>query len=193
MVLMHSDNLSTSSKKAGRIEVIAGPMFSGKTEELLRRLKRALIANQQIEVFKHELDNRYDDEKVFSHDNNFMKSTSVSQANEILELSDGKDVIGIDEAQFFTMELVNVCNTMADHGQRVIVSGLDMNFKGEPFGPVPALMACAEEVIKVQAICMQCGELAYYSHRILPDKQQVVIGTKDVYDPLCRDCFTKAV
>ncbi len=177
----------------GRIEVICGSMFSGKTEELIRRLKRARIARQRVEIFKPSIDTRYSDDDVVSHDSNAVASTPVDSARSILLLSSEAEVIGIDEAQFFDESLVEVCTQLADSGKRVIVAGLDMDFQGVPFGPMPALCAVAEEVTKVHAICVRCGNLAYVSHRIVADKERVLLGEQNQYEPLCRCCYNKAV
>jgi thymidine kinase len=179
--------------RAGWIEVICGSMFSGKTEELIRRLNRAKIARQRVEIFKPEIDKRYDEEKVVSHDDKSIVSTPVQSASQILLLCNEVDVVGIDEAQFFDMELVNVCNHLANSGIRVIVAGLDMDYLGKPFGPVPDLMAMAEYVTKVHAICIRCGNLAQHSYRTIDDDKRVVLGEMDSYEPLCRSCFNKAM
>jgi thymidine kinase len=175
--------------RLGWIEVICGSMFSGKTEELIRRLKRARIARQKVEIFKPKVDVRYDEINVVSHDENSIPSTPVESASQILLYANDVDVVGIDEAQFFDSELTSVCNTLANQGIRVIVAGLDMDYLGNPFGPIPALAAIAEDVIKVHAICMQCGDIASYSHRTISSKNLVVLGEKDSYEPLCRRCF----
>lgn len=177
----------------GHIEVICGSMFSGKTEELIRRLKRAQFAHQNVEIYKPTIDTRYSEENVVSHDSNYIKSTPVDAPNSILLLASDAEVVGIDEAQFFDETLVDVCKKMADAGKRVIVAGLDMDFLGNPFGPMPALMAIAEDVTKVHAICVRCGNLAQFSHRIVKGEKQVMLGEKDEYEPLCRDCFSKAI
>ena len=177
----------------GHIEVICGSMFSGKTEELIRRLKRAQFAHQNVEIYKPTIDTRYSEENVVSHDSNYIKSTPVDAPNSILLLASDAEVVGIDEAQFFGETLVDVCKKMADAGKRVIVAGLDMDFLGNPFGPMPALMAIAEDVTKVHAICVRCGNLAQFSHRIVKGEKQVMLGEKDEYEPLCRDCFSKAI
>jgi len=179
--------------KKGWIEVICGSMFSGKTEELIRRLKRAKYAKQRIEIFKPEIDTRYDLEKVVSHDENSINSTPVQSSSEILLLSTDIDVVGIDEAQFFDAEIVPVCNILAGRGVRVIVAGLDMDYLGKPFGPMPGLIATAEYVTKVSAICMRCGNLAYVSHRIVENDKLVLLGETDSYEPLCRSCFNEAI
>jgi thymidine kinase len=164
-------------------------MFSGKTEELIRRMKRAQFAKQKVEIFKPEIDTRYDEEKVVSHDANEIHSTPVPSSSNILILANNVDVVGIDEAQFFDDELVNVCNQLANSGVRVIVAGLDMDFKGKPFGPMPKIMACAEYVTKVHAICMKCGDLANHSYRFSENEKLVELGETDAYEPLCRQCF----
>jgi len=191
---MFLENYRSSTTRRGWIEVIAGSMFSGKTEELIRRLKRAKFAKQEIEIFKPKLDTRYSDEKVVSHDANSIHSTPVESSAEILnffEQHNSIDVIGIDEAQFFDTELTNVCNYLANKGVRVLVAGLDMDYKGRPFGPMPALIACAEYITKVHAICPKCGNLAQYSHRTSTSESLVLVGEKEVYEPLCRVCFQK--
>jgi thymidine kinase len=188
---MFLENSLDPSKRKGWIEVICGSMFSGKTEELIRRLKRAKIAKQKVEIFKPAIDIRYDKEKVVSHDQNFIVSTPVPSSADILKLIKEVDVVGIDEAQFFDMGLVEVCNTLASNGVRVIVTGLDMDYLGKPFGPVPALLATAEYVTKVHAICMNCGDLAHISHRTVENDKLVVLGEKEAYEPLCRYCYEK--
>ena len=180
---------SNNSKRTGWIEVVCGSMFSGKTEELLRRLTRARIARQKVEVFKPGIDKRYDDEDVVSHDSKKSSSIPVENAAQILFYAEDFEVVGIDEAQFFGDELVNVCNELADKGKRVIVAGLDMDYLGKPFGPIPQLLATAEYVTKVHAICMKCGNLANYSHRTVQNDKLVVLGETDAYEPLCRKCF----
>ena len=182
-----------TSKRKGWIEVVCGSMFSGKTEELIRRMKRAKFAKQHVEIFKPEIDKRYDDEKVVSHDANEIHSTPVPSSSNIIILANNVDVVGIDEAQFFDDGLVAVCNQLANSGIRVIVAGLDMDFKGKPFGPMPQIMACAEYITKVHAICMHCGELANHSHRINTDESLVQLGETDAYEPLCRSCFQLAI
>ncbi len=176
----------------GWIEVICGGMFSGKTEELIRRLKRARIAQLKVEIFKPGVDTRYDEEKVVSHDENEIMSTPVPSSSNILLMANDVDVIGIDEAQFFDAELPNVCNQLADAGLRVIVAGLDMDFAGKPFGPIPALLAAAEYITKVHAVCVKCGSLAQYSNRTVADKNLVLLGETDAYEPLCRSCYARA-
>lgn len=186
---MFLENSNKGSKKSGWIEVIAGSMFSGKTEELIRRLKRAKIANQEVEIFKPEIDNRFSEQQVISHDENAIMSTPVSTSRNILLLATDVEVVGIDEAQFFDISLTDVCNDLANRGIRVIVAGLDMDFRGKPFGPIPALMATAEYVTKVHAICMRCGNLAQFSFRKDVSEKIVLIGEKNVYEPLCRSCY----
>ncbi|MFA5973178.1 MAG: thymidine kinase [Lentimicrobiaceae bacterium] len=182
---------STNNPSQGRgwIEVIVGSMFSGKTEELIRRLTRARIARQKVEIFKPEIDKRYDETNVVSHNDNSIRSIPVQNASQILLYIDGMDVVGIDEAQFLDDDLPAVCNYIANQGIRVIVAGLDMDFQGKPFGPIPALMATAEYVTKVHAICMRCGDLAHYSHRTVASEKLVLLGEKDNYEPLCRKCY----
>jgi thymidine kinase len=175
--------------RLGWIEVICGSMFSGKTEELIRRLKRARIARQKVEIFKPEIDTRYDDVNVVSHDENAILSTPVQSASQILLLTNNVDVVGIDEAQFFDDELPSVCNTLASQGIRVIIAGLDMDYRGIPFGPMPNLIAIADDVSKVHAICMHCGDLAQFTHRTVKDDHLVMLGEMDVYEPLCRRCY----
>lgn len=189
---MFLENTINSKKRKGSIEVICGSMFSGKTEELIRRLKRAKIAKQKVEIFKPKIDTRYDEEAVVSHDENQIHSTPVPASANIPLLINDEEVIGIDEAQFFDMELVGVCNRLANQGIRVIVAGLDMDFKGKPFGPIPALLATAEYVTKVHAICLRCGNLANHSYRMAADDQLVMLGETESYQPLCRDCFHEA-
>ena len=186
---MFLENYINNSVKKGWIEVIAGSMFSGKTEELIRRLKRAKIAKLKVEIFKPAVDKRYSIDEVVSHDENSILSTPVETAASILLLTSDVDVIGIDEAQFFDNGLIEVSNILADRGVRVIIAGLDMDFKGNPFGPMPALIACAEYVTKVHAICMNCGDLAQYSHRKSKEEKLILIGEKDEYEPLCRTCY----
>jgi thymidine kinase len=178
--------------KRGSIEVITGSMFSGKTEELIRRLRRAQFAGLKVEIFKPSIDNRYSESRVVSHDENSIVSTPVDNASAILLLAGEVKVIGIDEAQFFDNSIVDVCNKLADNGIRTVIAGLDMDFMGNPFGPMPALLAIAEYVTKVHAICMRCGNLAQYSYRKSDEAQVVVLGEKDKYEPLCRSCYNKA-
>ncbi len=178
--------------KSGWIEVVCGSMFSGKTEELIRRLNRARIAKQKVEIFKPAIDTRYDEDDVVSHDSKSVSSTPVQNATQILFYAEDFEVVGIDEAQFFGNELVNVCNELAAKGKRVIVAGLDMDYLGKPFGPIPNLLASAEYVTKVHAICMNCGNLANYSHRTVKDDNLVVLGETESYEPLCRICYNNA-
>jgi thymidine kinase len=179
--------------QTGWIEVITGSMFSGKTEELLRRLRRAVIAKQKIGIFKPKIENRYSSWEVVSHDMNSYPSTTVDASANILLLTGGVDVVGIDEAQFFDHELTDVCTKLANQGVRVIVAGLDIDFKGVPFGPIPTLMAVAEYVTKVHAICARCGNLAHYSFRTSDSSKLLVLGSRDDYEPLCRKCYNKAL
>lgn len=190
---MFLENTVNHKEQFGWIEVICGSMFSGKTEELIRRLKRAQFARQKVEIFKPAIDVRYDEEKVVSHDENEIRSTPVPAAANIPILADGCDVIGIDEAQFFDDEIVRVCNDLANKGVRVIVAGLDMDFKGNPFGPMPNLMATAEYVTKVHAICTRTGNLAHYSYRKSPNDDLVLLGEVNEYEPLSRAAFYKAM
>lgn len=169
--------------------MITGSMFSGKTEELIRRLKRARIARQKVEIFKPRMEVRYSEEEVVSHDDRAIHSTPVDSSANIILMASGVEVVAIDEAQFFDDGLVDVCNQLADNGIRVIVAGLDMDFRGAPFGPMPGLMAIAEYVTKVHAICVKCGDLAHFTHRILEDDKLIVLGETDIYEPLCRACF----
>ncbi|MGQ8336036.1 thymidine kinase [Sunxiuqinia sp. A32] len=178
-------------KSGGSIEIIAGSMFSGKTEELIRRMRRAQFARQKVEIFKPKIDTRYSNEAVVSHDDNSIPSTVVENSSNILLLSGNVDVIGIDEAQFFDKGLVEVCMKLANMGIRVIIAGLDMDFTGKPFGPMPELMAIADYVSKVHAICMQCGSIAQFSHRLIANDKQVLVGERNEYEPLCRECFKK--
>ncbi len=176
-------------QRSGWIEVITGAMFSGKTEELIRRLKRAKIANQRVEIFKPVLDTRYDEAKVVSHDANFILSTPVAHSSELLEKAEGVNVVGIDEAQFFDAALPDVCQNLAMRGMRVIIAGLDMDFRGKPFGPVPNLLAVAEYITKVHAICPHCGNLATHSYRLSTEEGTIMLGEKDRYEPRCRTCY----
>lgn len=184
---------SESYKKAGCIEVVCGSMFSGKTEELIRRLRRAQFANQKIAIYKPAIDNRYSDVEVVSHDFHKITSKPIKDASEMLKTAADVQVVGIDEAQFFGNNLVEVCQQLADRGVRVIAAGLDTDYLGKPFGPMPMLMAVAEDVQKVHAICVKCGSLANHSHRLSKSKDLVVLGEKDVYEPLCRECFNRAL
>lgn len=181
-----------SANRAGWVEVICGSMFSGKTEELIRRLKRAEFANQRVEIFKPQLDIRYSENDVVSHEGNSIRSTPVDSPGNILLLSGDVEVVGIDEAQFFDGSIVDVVRQLADNGVRVIVAGLDMDFQGKPFGSMPQLMATAEHVTKVHAICVRCGNIANHSHRLSGSDKLVVLGEKDIYEPICRHCFNKA-
>jgi thymidine kinase len=187
------ENSGRMSGKRGSIEVITGSMFSGKTEELIRRLRRAQFAGLKVEIFKPSLDKRYSENRVVSHDEKSIVSTPVDHASSILLLAGEVDVVGIDEAQFFDNSIVEVCNKLADNGVRVLVAGLDMDFMGNPFGPIPALLSISEYITKVHAICMRCGSLAQYSFRKSEEAQVVLLGEKDKYEPLCRDCYKKAI
>lgn len=187
---MFTENTINPDNRSGWIEVIVGSMFSGKTEELLRRLKRAKFANQKIEIFKPIIDTRYSDVEVVSHDENAIHSTPVDTSVNILMLTSDVEVVGIDEAQFFDKSLAEVCNKLANRGIRVIVAGLDMDYLGKPFGPIPDLLSVAEYITKVHAICMKCGNLAQYTHRKTSDDKRVLLGETDIYEPLCRKCFT---
>lgn len=184
---------SENHKKYGCIEVICGSMFSGKTEELIRRLRRAGFANQKIAIFKPSIDVRYSEAEVVSHDAHKIESIPISKASEMLSVAGDVQVVGIDEAQFFDESLVDVCVQLANRGIRVIVAGLDTDYMGVPFGPIPRLMAVAEDVQKVHAICVKCGNLASFSHRLSKSKDLVLLGEKDVYEPLCRECFNAAL
>ncbi len=184
---------NNSERKRGWVEVICGSMFSGKTEELIRRLRRAQFAKQKVEIFKPDVDTRYDVLKVVSHSGIEIMSTPVTSSSNILLLATDVDVVGIDEAQFFDEELPYVCNELAKRGIRVIAAGLDLDYKGNPFGPMPQLLATAEYVTKVHAICMNCGNLAYVSHRKTENENLVLLGETDSYEPLCRSCFNKKI
>ena len=188
---MFLENTYRQHNRSGWVEVICGSMFSGKTEELIRRLNRAKIAKQRVEIFKPAVDVRYDEENVVSHDETSIKSTPVQTASQIILLANDVDVVGIDEAQFFDNELASVCNLLANDGIRVLVAGLDMDYLGNPFGPIPSLMATAEYVTKVHAICIDCGNLAQYSHRLVEDDNLVLLGETDNYVPLCRKCYVE--
>jgi len=188
---MFLENSISDKRTRGWIEVVAGSMFSGKTEELIRRLKRANIAKLNVKIFKPQIDTRYSNEKIVSHDTNQILSTPVSNSSKILELVTNEDVVGIDEVQFFDEGIVDVCNTLANNGIRVIVAGLDMDFMGKPFGVMPSLLAVAEYITKVHAICMKCGQLANHSHRLSESEGLVELGEMDKYEPLCRSCFNK--
>ena len=178
-------------QRSGWIEVICGSMFSGKTEELIRRLKRAKIANQRVEIYKPKIDTRYDDLNVVSHDANSILATPIDDSYKLLENTEGVDidVVGIDEAQFFDKNLTEVCQKLALKGIRVVVAGLDMDYRGEPFGPMPQLLAVAEYITKVHAICSHCGNLATHSYRKVANNEQVMLGEKDTYEPRCRTCY----
>ena len=187
------DNLNGERRRQGRIEVICGSMFSGKTEELIRRMKRAKFAKQKVEIFKPAIDVRYSEEDVVSHDQNAIRSTPIISSGNILLLASDIEVVGIDEAQFLDEGLVDICNQLANNGVRVIVAGLDMDFKGVPFGPIPSLCAVADQVTKVHAICVKCGALAYASHRLVDNDHRVMLGEQMEYEPLCRECYQKAL
>lgn len=180
-----------NANRAGWIEVVCGSMFSGKTEELIRRLKRAQFAKQKVEIFKPKIDIRYSEEDVVSHDSNAIRCTPVDNSGNILLLTGDVDVVGIDEAQFFDTNIVAVCKALADSGIRVIVAGLDMDYLGKPFGPMPDLMAIAEYVTKVHAICVRCGNLANHSHRLTENDKLVMLGEVHDYEPICRHCFNE--
>ena len=181
------------AKKAGSIEVICGSMFSGKTEELIRRMKRSQFAKQTVEIFKPCIDVRYSEDKVVSHDSHSIHSTPIESPAQMLELSNDVEVVGIDEAQFFDDSLIEVVQTLANRGIRVIIAGLDTDFLGKPFGPMPALMAVAEDIQKVHAICVKCGSPANHSHRLSASDELVVLGETDIYEPLCRHCYNAAI
>ena len=186
------ENSVRGNSNRGSIEVITGSMFSGKTEELIRRLRRASFAGLKVEIFKPSLDKRYSETRVVSHDENSIHSTPVDSPSSILLLANDVDVVGIDEAQFFDESIVDVCSALADKGIRIVVVGLDMDFARQPFGPMPSLLAIAEYITKVHAICMRCGNLANYSYRKSADEKIVLLGEKDIYEPLCRSCYNKA-
>jgi thymidine kinase len=187
------ENAVRPDGKRGSIEVITGSMFSGKTEELIRRLRRAQFAGLRVEIFKPSLDRRYSETRVVSHDDRSIVSTPVDNPSAILLLAGEVNVVGIDEAQFFDNSIVDVCNKLADDGLRVIVTGLDIDFMGKPFGPVPELLAVAEYVTKLHAICVRCGNLAHFSFRKSGEAQVVLLGEKKLYEPLCRRCFNEAL
>ena len=174
---------------AGSLEIICGSMFSGKTEELIRRLRRAEIAKQKVVIFKPAIDARYSNDHIVSHNEQKLRSFPVHSAREILQNCDAAQVIGIDEGQFFDAELVGVCNELAEKGKRVIVAGLDMDYRGKPFEPMPQLIAIAEQVTKTQAVCMQCGEPASYTQRLTEATERVVVGAKNIYEARCRKCY----
>ena len=190
---MFLENSLNKDNRKGWIEVICGSMFSGKTEELIRRLKRARIARQRVEIFKPMIDTRYSESEVVSHDEKSITSTPVPSSGNILLLTGNVDVIGIDEAQFFDLGLIEVCNKLASQGIRVIVAGLDMDYLGRPFGPIPGLLASAEYITKVHAVCVRCGDLAHHSHRLLEGNKLVLLGETEIYEPLCRKCFNEAM
>lgn len=192
MVLFSEDH-NQETRRRGRIEVICGSMFSGKTEELIRRLKRAKFARQRVEIFKPAIDTRYSEGDVVSHDSHSIASTPIDASASILLFTSEIDVVGIDEAQFFDEGLVEVCNELANNGIRVIIAGLDMDYRGVPFGPMPALCAIADEVSKVHAICVKCGSLASFSHRTVKNDKQVMLGETQEYEPLCRACYLEAL
>jgi len=187
--LFTEDIFKRRNELGGSIEVVCGSMFSGKTEELIRRLNRAKIARLRVEIFSPKADTRYEENALVSHNATSIPSTPVENAFSILLLASDVHVIGIDEAQFFDAELPDVCNLLANKGVRVIVAGLDMDFKGRPFGPMPAIMAIAESVTKLQAVCVRCGNPAMYSYRLVPDESKVLLGEKESYEPRCRSCY----
>ncbi len=188
-MIFNENNYETSRR--GCIEVICGSMFSGKTEELIRRLKRAKIARQRVEIFKPAIDKRYSEEDIVSHDSNAIHSTPVDNSHSILLMTSDVDVVGIDEAQFFDDGIVEVCSELANNGTRVIVAGLDMDFRRVPFGPMPALLSIADDVTKVHAICVECGHIANYSYRLVDSDRRVLLGERNEYQPLCRKCYLK--
>ena len=183
--------LEKNKIRKGSIEIICGSMFSGKTEELIRRIERAKIAKQNVMICKPSIENRYDKDKVVSHDMKAIDCIAVGDATDIIELCKNKDVVGIDEAQFFNNNLVDVCNHLANRGVRIIIAGLDMDYEGNPFEPIPQLMSIAENVTKVRAICIQCGDLANYSYRLVDEDNQILLGEKKEYEARCRICFNK--
>jgi len=188
-MLFSEDVFKRRSEFGGSIEVICGSMFSGKTEELIRRLKRAQIARLSVEIFKPKTDVRYDESAVVSHNKNIIQCTPVDTSSSILLLGSQVQVVGIDEAQFFDDELAHVCTTLANKGVRVIVAGLDMDYQGKPFGPMPQIMSIAESVTKVHAVCVKCGNPALYSYRLVPDDARILLGEQESYEPRCRACF----
>ena len=188
-MLFSEDVFKRRSEFGGSIELICGSMFSGKTEELIRRLRRAQIAKLNVEIFKPRTDVRYDENAVVSHDLNSIQSTPIDNSSSILLLGTNTQVVGIDEAQFFDDGLPDVCNKLANKGVRVIVAGLDMDFSGKPFGPIPAIMAIAESVTKVYAVCVKCGNPALYSYRLVPNDIKILLGEKETYEPRCRICY----
>ncbi|MBN2212996.1 MAG: thymidine kinase [Bacteroidales bacterium] len=188
---MYDENDINTKTKKGWIEVITGSMFSGKTEELIRRLRRVKLANQKVKIFKHALDKRFASDELVTHDDNSIPSISVSSAREIIAHTKGIDVVGIDEGQFFSGDLIEICNFMANSGIRIIVAGLDMDYQGKPFGSIPALMAVADFVTKLHAVCVRCGNIAQYSHRKIDTDELVLLGAENTYEPLCRECYLK--
>jgi len=188
-LVLNDDTFRRKNESGGSIEVICGSMFSGKTEELIRRLNRARIARLKVEIFSPKSDTRFTENALVSHNSNSIASTPVENASSILLLGSDVPVIGIDEAQFFDDELPDVCNALANKGVRVIVAGLDMDFKGRPFGPMPAIMAMAESVTKLHAVCVRCGNPAVYSYRLVPDESKILLGEKESYEPRCRVCY----
>ncbi|MCF8407941.1 MAG: thymidine kinase [Crocinitomicaceae bacterium] len=188
---MFLEQFPTEGRQHGWIEVICGSMFSGKTEELIRRIKRAQFANQKLLLFKPSIDNRYSEDSVVSHQGNALQATLVNSSGEIWNHWKNERVVAIDEAQFFDAEIIGICNELAKKGVRVIIAGLDMDYLGNPFGPMPQLLSIAEYVTKVHAICVSCGNLAQYSHRTAEEKEQVLVGAVEKYEPLCRSCFNK--
>jgi len=188
---MFLEQFPGEGRQHGLIEVICGSMFSGKTEELIRRMKRAQFANQKLVLFKPIIDDRYHEENVVSHQGTSLKAVPVNDSREILENWKNERVVAIDEAQFFDEGLIDVCNTLAEKGVRVILAGLDMDYLGVPFGPMPQLLSIAEYVTKVHAICVSCGNLAQFSHRTTVEKEQVLVGAVEKYKPLCRACYNK--
>jgi thymidine kinase len=192
MFIEPNHNSKNTQPRTGWIEVVCGSMFSGKTEELIRRLNRAKIARQKVEIFKPAIDKRYHDEDIVSHNENSIRSTPVHSAEEILLFAGDCDVVGIDEAQFLDSNLVEVCNKLASHGKRVIVAGLDMDFAGKPFGPMPLLLSIAEYVTKVHAVCVVCGEVAQYSYRKVTSQDKILLGETDSYEARCRRCYNLA-
>jgi len=188
----NEDVFKRKSELGGSIEVVCGSMFSGKTEELIRRLNRARIAKLRVEIFSPKTDTRYLENALVSHNANSIPSTPVENASSILLLASDVHVVGIDEAQFFDAELPDVCNVLANKGVRVIVAGLDMDFRGQPFGPMPAIMSMAESVTKLQAVCVRCGNPAMYSYRLVPDESKILLGEKEIYEPRCRICYHEA-
>ncbi|MCE2864220.1 MAG: thymidine kinase [Flavobacteriia bacterium] len=189
---MFLEQFTKENGQQGWIEVICGSMFSGKTEELIRRLRRAAFAKQAILLVKPRIDDRYATEAVVSHQGQSLEAKRVSASSEVMDLWNGEQIVAIDEAQFFDMDIVQVCNNLANKGVRVIVAGLDMDFKGIPFGPMPQLMSIAEYVSKVHAVCVHCGKLAQFSHRTVAQTEQVLVGAVEKYQPLCRSCYQKA-